>query len=83
MSDALKETVLLTFLRGHDVFVLFQLGTGKAFVMLRTTSSLRQRNLRTRRSESIVIVVSPLFVLMKDAFCQGSCCRLSIFRRKV
>ena len=60
MSDALKEMALLAFQRGHDVLVSLPTGYGESFCYAALPEGFDKTILRTRRFESIIIVVSQL-----------------------
>ena len=59
-----QETALLAFLRGYDVFVSLPTGYGKSLCYAALPAAFDI--LKTGRSKSIVIAVSPLIALMKD-----------------
>ena len=59
-----QETALLAFLRGYDVFVSLPTGYGKSLCYAALPAAFDK--LKTGRSKSIVIAVSPLIALMKD-----------------
>ena len=64
--DAVKpeqEKALLSFLRGHDVFVSLWYGKSLCYLALQTSFDLRLGN---QRPKSVVIAVSHLIALMKD-----------------
>ena len=63
MSDALKEMTLLAFQRGYDVLVSLLTGY---LCYAALPEGFDKTILRTRRFESIVIIVSQLIALMKD-----------------
>ena len=61
-----QEIALLSFLRGHDVFVSLPTGYGKSLCYAALPAAFDKLLKRTSPSMSIVVAVSPLIALMKD-----------------
>ena len=61
-----QEIALLSFLRGHDVFVSLPTGYGKSLCYAALPAAFDRLLKKTSPSTSIVIAVSPLIALMKD-----------------
>ena len=61
-----QEIALLSFLRGHDVFVSLPTGYGKSLCYAALPAAFDKLLKTTSPSTSIVIAISPLIALMKD-----------------
>ncbi len=62
-----QEIAVTNFLKGRDVFVCLPTGSGKSLCYCLLPAAFDQlRHAKDTRSQSVVVVVSPLIALMKD-----------------